>query len=372
MVPGLLEKYQGGAVKPRGVEQSSVHELYEIEGGDDLSVSASEVFRRENWSDGLPIVAPTQERVQAMLDTVPLHPEHVLGTLPPRGGLATVLKVAVCSVMAGCSPRHFPLVVAAVKGIATPQFKLHSIQSTAHPHSPFIVVNGPAGKTAGLSTGHDCTPQGWSANLAVCRAVRLVTINMAGLKDVVASHTQGFLGRFVDAIRENEEESPWVPYHSDFGYSAEQSSVTVFPGEAPHVVDDRGSTAPQSLLSTFARVMANAGNRTAYGPCEQLILIAPEHARHLGTHGYSREDVRDFLYHVARVPMSEFPEGLRDSFSAWHKKLFWNVSGHVTLPLVQDKNDIKVVVYGGIGPHSMYVPGSLSSKAVTIEVEAKG
>jgi hypothetical protein len=300
-----------------------------------------------------------------------MPPHEVLGILEPRGGIATVEKVAVCAVMAGCLPKQFPIVVAAVRAIGTPEFKLRAIQSTAHPYSPLIVVNGPAGKLAGLSSGHDCTPRGWQANMVIARALRLVTINMAGLKDVTASHTHGYVGCFVDCIRENEEESPWDPFHTEKGYAREASVVTVFPGEAPHLIDDRGSTSPQSMLTTFARVMANGGSRSMNGRTQQVLLVAPEHANYVASHGFSKEDVRDFLYQVARVPIHEFPKDNWDSFSAWHKKLFANVSEHVTVPIVREKADINIIVHGGIGPHSLYVPGCLPANPATVLVEGK-
>ena len=371
-LPEILRKYQSGKIKAKQAQESAGADSLDIDAGTDLSIRVSELFLKENWSDGMPVVPPTEDRVQAMLDTVSVAPNEVLGVLAPRGGIATVLKVAVCAVMAGCSPKQFPIVVAAVRAIGAPQFKLHTIQSTAHPHSPFIVVNGPIGIEAGLSNGHDCTPIGWQANLVICRAVRLVTINMAGVKNVVASHTQGYLGRYVDCIRENEEESPWEPYHTELGHPKGSSTVTVFPGESAHLVDDRGSTTPQSMLTTFARVVGNGGNRSTFGISEQIFLFAPSHANYVASHGFSKDDVREFLYQVARISLHDYPKDNFESLSPWHKKLFSNVSGHVTVPIVRDKTDIKIIVHGGSGPHSLYVPGSLSSKGVTVPVERKG
>lgn len=370
-VPNILRKYQSRNVSAEKHKGEEGLDALDVDADGDLSIRVSEMFLQENWSDGLPVVPPTEDRVQAMLDTMAIFPDEVLGVLHPRGGIATAQKVAVCAVMAGCLPKHFPVVVAAVRAMGMPEFKMHSVQSSAHPHSPFILVNGPAGIEVGLSTGHDCTPKGWQANLVICRAIRLVTINMAGLKNVIASHTQGYLGRFMDCVRENEEESPWEPYHTEQGYARDASTVTVFPGEPPHLVDDRGSNTAQSMLTTFARVVATAGNRSLFGNTEQVLLFAPEHARYIASQGFSKEDVREFLYEVARIPLHEFPRNNLDSFSVWHKKLFANVSEHVTVPAVRRKEDFKIIVHGGIGPHSLYIPGSLTSKPVTVPVERR-
>jgi hypothetical protein len=125
------------------------------------------------------------------------------------------------------------------------------------------------------------------------------------------------------------------------------------------------------MLTTFARVIAAGGNRALFGNTQQVLLFAPEHANYIASQGFSKDDVREFLYHVARVPLHEFPKNNLDSFSVWHKKLFSNVSEHVMVPAVRNKEDFKVIVHGGIGPHSMYMPGSLSSKPVTVPIAGK-
>ena len=372
LVPDILRKYQSQNIRGQQRQDEGSRDALDVDAGTDLTDRVNDLFLQENWTDGLPVVAPTEDRVQAMLETVSAPPDEVLGVFKPRGGVATVFKVAVCAVMAGCRPRQFPVVVAAVRAIAAPTFKMHSCQSSAHPHSPLLIVNGPAAIEAGISSGHDLSPKGWQANLVICRAVRLVTINMCGLKNVVASHTPGYLGRITDCIRENEEESPWAPYHTDLGYPRDTSTVTVFAADPPHVVDERGSTTPQSMLTTFARVIANGGNRSNFTDSWQLILMAPEHAKYVASQGFSKEDMREFLYHVARVPLHEFPKNNLDSFSVWRKQMFSNVSEHVGVPVCRNMEDIKIFVHGGIGPHSLYVPGTPTNAVITVPIERKG
>jgi hypothetical protein len=367
-IPGLIEGYRKNAFSAAMSGSAEPNELV-IDGDSDIDSKAlSDLFIDRGWSDGLPIISPTRERVEAMLKGARLQGDEILGVLPPRGGKATARKVAICAVMAGCDPVEFPIVVAAVYAISMPSFHFYSVQSTANARSPLIMVNGPIGKEAGLSNGHDLTPRGWKANISIARALRLVSITMAGIKGVVANHTSGYLGRFVDCIRENEEENPWQPYHVEIGYPKEASVVTVFPAGPGSVVDDRGSTSPQSLLTTFAMTVASSGNRSIWSPAEQLFLFAPTHAAYLASQDFSKADVKDFLYEVARVPLHQFPKDNLDSLSKWHKKLFSHVSEHVTLPVVRDKQDFKVLVFGGVGPHSMYIPGSLSARSVSVEV----
>ncbi len=368
-IPVLIERYRRSAVSA-DVSGSSEPDELEVEVDADMSTKLSDLFIDRGWSDGLPIVPPTEERVGAMLKACRLEGDEILGVLPPRGGRATAKKVAICAVMAGCEPVQFPIVVAAVYAISRPAFHLYFVQSTAASHSPFIMVNGPLGKEAGLSNGHNLTARGWRANISIARAVRLVIITMAGIKGVVANHTQGYLGRFVDCIRENEEENPWQPYHVELGYPKDASVVTVFQADPPHVVDDHGSTSPQSLLTTYAMTIAAAGNRGIWGATEQIFLIAPMHANYLASQNFSKSDIRDFLYEVARVPLHQFPKDNFASLSKWHQKLFSHVSEHVTVPVVRDKQDFKMIVFGGVGPHSMYTHGSQGPpRSVTVEVD---
>ncbi len=348
--------------------EGEVIDAIDVAASGDLGTTVSEAFLARDWTDGLPVVPPTETRVQAMLEAARLPADEVLGVLPPRRGIATAGKVAVCAVMSGCEPRQFRIVVGAVRAMADPAFNLYSVQSTAHPLSPLVIVGGAAADEAGLSYGTDLTPRGWKANLAIARAVRLVQINMAGLPGMVASHTQGFLGRHVDCIRENDRDNPWEPYRVDRGFPADASTVTVFPAEPAHLVDDRGSVSPQSLLTTFATVIAAPGNRSVWGAAHQLVLVAPEHAKYLGTEGFSRQDVVDFLYEVARVPLHALPKGNLESLGAWRKKLFSHVDDHVTMPAVKERRDFHVMVHGGVGPHSMYVPGCLVAKPVTVVI----
>jgi hypothetical protein len=371
LVPGILRNYKEQKIKGQQLRGDGPADALDLDSGGDLTERVNEIFLEQNMTDGLPVVVPTETRVQAMLESVNASPDEVLGVFKPRGGIATVQKVAVCAVMAGCQPAHFPIVLAATRAIAAPEFKMDSCQTSAHPHSPLIIVNGPAADEAGLSDCHDLTPRGWRANIVICRAVRLVTINMCGLKNVTATHTPGYLGRIIDCIRENEQESPWAPFHTDLGYKKTDSTVTVFSADPPHVVDERGSTTPQSMLTTFARCMANGGNRANFTDSWQLILMAPEHAKYVASQGFSKEDMREFLYHVARVPLHEFPRNNFDSFSTWRKQMFSNVSEHVGVPVCRNKEDIKIFVYGAIGPHSMYIPGTPTNAVMTVPVESK-
>lgn len=367
-IPAILDNYRRNPAGGAEIEPAQPEEIA-IEADADIAVKLSDIFVDRDWSDGMPIVPPTVERVDAMLRASGLKGDELLAVLPPRGGRATAKKVAVCAVMAGCDAVHFPIVAAAVHAIAQRNFQLYMVQTTAHPLYPFILVNGPIGKKAGLSNGHDLTPRGWKANLVIARALRLVCISTAGIKALQASHTHGYVGYHDSCIRENEEDSPWEAFHVEKGYPKEANVVTAFPAEPPHVIDDRGSTTPQSLLSTFAMTVASPGNRSIWANSEQVFLVCPEHARYLASQNFSKGDIKEFLYHVARVPLHQFPKHNLASLAKWRQKIFSNVSEHVTLPVVRSMEDFEVVVHGGVGPHSMWLAGCPVSRGVTVDVD---
>ena len=367
-IPAILENYRRSSLGAGEAETAQPAEI-EVEADANITVTLSDIFVDRDWSDGMPFVPPTAERVAAMLKESRLEGDEILAVLPPRGGRATAKNVAVCAVMAGCDPVHFPIVAAAVHAIARPDFQLYMVQTTAHPLYPFIVVNGPLGQKAGLSNGHDLTPRGWKANLAIARALRLVCISTAGIQGLQASHTHGYVGYHDSCIRENEEDSPWESYHVEKGYSKDTDVVTVFPAEPPHVIDDRGSTTPQSMLSTFAQTLATPGNRSIWSNSEQVLLFCPEHARYLASHGFSKQDVKEFLFHVARVPLHLFPKHNLASLAKWRQKLFTNVSEQVALPVVRRMEDFEIIVHGGVGPHSMWLAGCPVSRGISIEVD---
>jgi hypothetical protein len=179
-------------------------------------------------------------------------------------------------VLAGCDPIHFPIVAAAVHAISMPGFYLNTVLTTAHPHFPFIIVNGPLGKEAGLSNGHDQTPQGWKANIAIARALRIVWMSAAAIKGLVASHSQGYLGYYADCIRENEEESPWEPYHVEMGYPKEASVVTVI--AAPSLFN--GSSNKTDTAGDSGEVMkAEAADKDGASGLKQYSLPGDEAAQ---------------------------------------------------------------------------------------------
>lgn len=256
-------------------------------------------------SDGLPIVPPTQERVEAMIAEAGEDADRVLGDIAPRHGVATVWTVAVNAVMAGCRPEYFPVVVAAVEAIADPVFNLGGVQGTTHVCAPLVIVNGPIRHEIGMNMGHNCFGQGNRANATIGRAVRLVMLNVGeGVPGEIDKSTFGHPGKYTFCVAEYEERSPWSPLAVERGFDRNQDVVTVFACEAPHSMSDHHNNSARGIATTFADCVATAGMNNLYFSGEYLVVVGPEHAAAFARDGWTREDLQIFLFEHARKPMS--------------------------------------------------------------------
>ncbi|KAB2874509.1 MAG: hypothetical protein F9K36_07650, partial [Burkholderiaceae bacterium] len=199
---------------------------------------AVDLFFDKGWTDGLPIIPPTEQLVARLLAGVPdRDPDEVMGTVPPRWAQATARICAVNAAMAGCLPEYMPILLAAVEAVLEPGFNLGGIQATTHCATPLIVVSGPNLKSLGINAGHNVMGQGFRANATIGRALRLIMINVGGGRpgetDLAAFGTPGKFGFF---LAENDEASPWEPYRVEHGFGADDTVVAAFSAEGPHSV----------------------------------------------------------------------------------------------------------------------------------------
>jgi hypothetical protein len=247
------------------------------------------------WHDGLPVVPPTRGRVGAMLDG--RDPNAVFGTLRPSGGEVTAQRLAVCAVLAGCEPRHYPIVAAAARAALDPAFNAHGMTNTTHSSSPWLVVSGPAAATAGMHGGSNVLGPGWRANATIGRAIRLLLqLTGGGSPAGLDQSTMGGPHKVSACLPEREDASPWEPLRVTLGFSAEVSTVTLVGGEAPASVSDHYSSDAASLASTLSLAMGNAWAPTWYPiGATTLLLVCPEHARTFADEGWSKGDLRRFV-----------------------------------------------------------------------------
>jgi hypothetical protein len=311
-------------------------------------------YQERGWTDGLPIVPPTEEAVREFLRWTDRDPREVVGVLPPRQGEATVERIAVNAVMAGCRPQYFPVILAGIEALADPLFNLDSVQATTHPVAPLLVVNGPIAREIGLNAGYNAFGQGFRANVTIGRAIRLVLMNVGGgLPGVGDRATQGSPAKIAYCVAENEAESPWEPLHVEAGLPADVSTVTAFGCEAPHNIQDHYSNTGLGILLTVAGAMGQAGSNNLLGAGWPLLSLGPEHAATVARDGYSKRQVKQFLFEHARFPLARLgKEYQRMQIERRHAV---DAPGTM-LPIVRAPEDINIIVVGGAGKHSSWQP----------------
>ncbi|MDI6701839.1 hypothetical protein [Methanothermobacter wolfeii] len=322
-------------------------------------------FYQKKFTDGLPVIPPTQARVKKFYHYSSREPDDVIAVLPPRMGKATVEKVAVNAVMAGCLPGMMPLLEACIEGMSREEFNLAGINATTHPVAVGVIVNGPARDELGFNSADGCLGPGNLANATLGRAIRLCLINIAGAIPGVGDHaTMGSPAKYAFCLAENESMSPWEPLHVERGFDACESTVTVLGMEAPHNVNDHRSRTPEDLLDTVVHTASTAGCNNSHVPGELLVIMSPEHAETVASHGWSREDVRNYIHERALVPA---PLGDRGG-----RKLDYSLVVDDMVPVTGSPDDVVLVVAGGAGRHTMIAHGfGGSSESQTVPVELK-
>jgi hypothetical protein len=341
-----------------------------VEIPDDLEQINREYYMR-GWTDGLPIIPPTEDRVQRLLTGTSRAPQDVIGRIPPRWGDATVEKVAINAVMAGCLPAYLPVVLTAIGAMLEPQFNLYGIQATTHPVAPLIILNGPLARDLEMNTGYNVYGPGWRANATIGRAIRLTLLNIGGgIPGQGDRSTQGSPAKFSYCIAENEARNPWSPLHVERGFAVQTSTVTVWGGEAPHNVNDHVSQTAAQLLTTVADTAATMGMNNLYlNDSEMLIVLGPEHAATIAADGWSKPDIQQFLFEQARVPLRRAKQGGMWGMQDWPKWLdVYN--DDTTIPVVRRCEDMVILVAGGAGKHSSCVPTFGATRSVTRAVSA--
>jgi len=326
----------------------------------DLLVAADEAAALEQLhergcTDGLPVVIPTRDRVARMVLASGQEADMVLGTMGPGHGIATIEKVAVAAVMAGCLPDYMPIVVAAVKAVIEPVFDLTEMQATTHCTAPLIIVNGPARHNCGpVSSGFGALGPGPRANASIGRALRLAMINIgkgrAGSSDMALL---GHPGKFTYCLAEDEENSPLRPLHVDLGFDEDDSVVTVIGAEAPHSVifsgDGDDPDSYKYLLNVLAVGLANAAtNNATLTSGSVVVVLNPDHANLLAAAGLDRHGIAEELYARCRISTEEL------------RRLVPNFAGGATAKgdryAFTGPEQLIILMAGGGGLYSMVMP----------------
>jgi hypothetical protein len=324
-----------------------------------------EVWFDKGVTDGLPVVPPTRERVERMLEGTSRDPGELLGEMPPNYGRLTVQKAAVNAVMAGCLPAYLPVVLAAAECACDPAFNLHGVATSTHFSAPLIVVHGPIRARIGINSSFGVFGPGFRANATVGRALRLLMINIGGAKPGdISMSTFGHPGRYTYCIGEHEEASPWPPYHVSRGLPDGSSAVTLFAGEAPHGISDHASRTAKSLAGSLGWSMAGLWNSKHFPLYSHtMLLVGPEHARTFADEGWTRQDLAQYLYGAIRVPYrsllpsEEHGEGTNLRFSQEA------MAPEALVPKFPSTEELHILVAGGTaGRFSMAIPGWLGTR----------
>ena len=303
----------------------------------------------QGWGDGLPVIPPTEARVQAMLEATPLAPAHVVGVVEPRRGEATVEKVAVNAVMAGCPPVCFPAVVAAVRAVCEPRFNLYALNTTTCCATPALMINGPARAALGIECGYSCLGHNGRANATIGRALRLVMRNLGGaIPGAVSKSAFGQPGRVSLCFGEWEEKSPWEPFHVRRGFRRDENVVTAHCATGTQDIADVWAETGEELIWVLAHSIDWVGNNKVLVPQtdgEMLLLLCPDFAYKIARDGLSVADVQRMLHELTLTPIER-----------WHRNHWKKMEerGYVEngkVPLCARPEQFLIAVAGGESGH---------------------
>ena len=262
----------------------------------------NELYQRNGWTDGLPIMPPTEALVRRFVEATGLPPGEALGTEPVRRRRITVEKVAIAAVMAGCRPEYMPVVAAIVRAMCEPEFGLHGCTASTGGSAPFIVVNGPVRRLIGMNAKHNVMANGNRANASIGRTVRLILINvLGGVPGQLDRSTLGHPGKYSFCIAEDEEDSAWVPLAQQRGIPEGTSAVTVFAVESPHQIMNEWTHDPKELLDTYAAAVKS--NLLTYSIYEgnYAIVVAPQHREVFNAAGWTKQHIREYMFERCQV-----------------------------------------------------------------------
>ena len=279
----LAVRFSGSRLHSRRVELASMEDSWEA-------------MWDRGWSDGLPVVPPTEARVLRMLEGTTRDPSEVVAVVPPSLVECTVEKVAVNAVMAGCAPEHLPVVIAALEAVCTDEFNMHGVLATTMSVGPVLVVNGPVARRVGMNSGLNSLGQGNRANSTIGRALQLVVRNVGGGRPgEVDRATFGSPAKVGFCFAEDDSGSPWTSLAESRGWRADQSTVTAFAGESPRIFADEKSRSPESLTRHLAQALqATVSPRMMLG-MDAMLVLSPEHMARYADAGWSRDRFMDEL-----------------------------------------------------------------------------
>ena len=333
----------------------------------DDAAEVIEAYYERGWTDGLPVVPPSEKSIRATLDAAGLSGDEIIGEIAGRNTIVTADKVAINAVMAGCRPEYMPVVAAAVEGLCHPDFAYHGPASSTGGSAMVLIVHGPIAERLGVNSGNNAFGQGTRANATIGRAVRLTMMNVMQTRPGLLDRaTLGNPGKYSFCFAEKSDDSPWPPMHVERGCPPGSSAVTVYASNSLYQIYNQLAATPEPLLLCFADALSNLGVSNMKGFNQALLVFAGEHIEVLAKSGWSRDDVRRFIIGHARRSIADWkraarlPGEVEPGDEAKMRALF------------AEPSDILIVSAGGrAGAWSACLPGwgNKWTRAITIRVK---
>jgi hypothetical protein len=344
------------------------------------SYSAWQLFNAEfldrGWGDGFPLLPPTPAAVERMLTGTQRDPKKVVTYLEPGFGVATVEKIAIACVMAGCAPGALPVLIGAVEAMSDPKYWLRNVAVSTSPHAPLIVVNGPIARQLGINSKRCALGPGKPSkvNTAIGRALRLIMMNIGhSYPETLDMDTIGSANKYSMCLAENEEDSPWEPLHVERGFSRDDSVVTMFSAESQFEIYDLKNHTPEAILNGYAGTVNSLGSthtRQWMYPrrhADNCLLVSPTHARAIAEHGWTRDDVRRYVYDHARVTQKMLRPILDDDRLMPSMRWVLDAPPETEIPVTGAYDWFHVVVVGGPVGKSSFTSGHGQAVSALIE-----
>lgn len=321
------------------------------------------------WSDGLPVVPPTPERVLRMLQGTKRNPQEIVGLIPPNQAPCTVEKVAINAVLAGCKPEYLPVVLAAVEAALIDEFCMHGVLATTYFSGPVVIVNGPLARSIGMNAGVNALGQGNRANATIGRALQLVIRNVGGGKPGgVDRAVLGNPGKYTFCFAEREGDSPWESLAVERGFAPGASTVTLFAGDGVQPIYEQHSRTPESLARSFAASLRAIGHPKLALAADAVLIVCPEHGLVFREAGWSKQRLHQELAQLLALPGHELMPGVGDMQQGMPPSMKDQI-----IPKIRPGGLHIVHVGGNAGRFSAIISGWVSSgatgsSAVTVEI----
>lgn len=342
---------------------------------------AVEIIFEQNLTDGLPVIIPTPERVQAFIDHVGRPPNESLGPVPLLGGEASIEKLAINAVMAGCKPEYFPFVIAAMEGILEPAHNISGLSSTTNSVVPLAIINGPAANELGFNAREGVFGSGYRTNGTVGRAIRLALWNLGGARPWDSNKKcLAQPGEWSFCIAENEKETPWEPLHVSRGFAKDANVVTVVACNAGHEIICYGT--PDQMLTTLVDSIATLGHsstRLGSSGGNFVLVINPLSAAVFSQRGWSKGDIQEHIWQHARRKVKEILNTGPITESAVRRLIAagdcppwanWD-NPDCLMPITLRPEDILIVVAGGRSYYASALPGWRNNGGLAVSKEAR-